>query len=187
MKYKREIVLTNGKACLLRSLEPSDAKETLAVCRRAAGETLNMMRYADEWTMTEEQEAAFIEKMKDGSKSLMLGAYVNGQMTGTAVFQSVHPGDRARHRAGVGISILKDYWGQGIGTAMMHALIEAAHTTSLEQLELDVVSTNEAAVRLYKRCGFVEYGRHPRMIKYRDGTYADTILMMLDLTKKTSP
>ena len=50
-----------------------------------------------------------------------------------------------------------------------------------------MVSTNESAVRLYTRCGFVEYGRHPRMMKYRDGTYADTILMMLDLTKKTSP
>jgi len=185
VKFKREVTLKTGEVCLLRSLEPEDAKEALAVCRKAAGETLHMMRYADEWTMTTEQEAAFIERLKADPKALMLGAFVDGRMAGTAVFQSVHPGDRARHRAGVGISILKAYWNRGIGTAMMRALIGAAKGTSLEQLQLDVVSTNEAAVRLYARCGFVEYGRHPRMMKYRDGTYADTILMMLDLTKKT--
>ena len=187
MKFKREVLLRTGERCLLRSLEPSDAKEALAVCRKAAGETLNMMRYEDEWTITEEQEAAFVQRLRDDPKALMLGAFVDGKMVGSAAFQSVHPGDRARHRAGVGISILKACWGRGIGTALMQALIDAAGTTSLEQLELDVVSTNESAVRLYTRCGFVEYGRHPRMMKYRDGTYADTILMMLDLTKKTSP
>jgi len=187
MKYKKEATLRTGEACLIRSLEPQDAQEALAVCRKAAGETLNMMRYEDEWTMTVGQEAEFIEKLKNSPKSLMLGAFVDGKMVGSAAFQSVHPGDRARHRAGVGISILKACWGRGIGTALMRALIDAAGTTSLEQLELDVVSTNESAVRLYTRCGFVEYGRHPRMMKYRDGTYADTILMMLDLTKKTSP
>lgn len=179
MKFRREAMLKTGETCLLRSLEAADAKEALAVCRKAAGETLNMMRYEDEWTMTEEQEAAFIQKQKNDPKALMLGAFVCGKLVGTAAFQGVHPGDRARHRAGVGISILKAYWGRGIGTAMMQALIDAAKTTSLEQLELDVVSTNEAAVRLYTRCGFEEYGRHPRMMKYRDGTYADTILMML--------
>ena len=181
MKYKSEVTLRTGERCLLRSLEAADAKEALAVCKRAAGETLNMMRYEDEWTMTGEQEAAFIEKQKNDPKALMLGAFVDGQMVGSAVFQGVHPGDRARHRAGVGISILRAYWGRGIGTAMMQALIDTAKTTSLEQLELDVVSTNESAVRLYTRCGFAEYGRHPRMMKYRDGTYADTILMMLKL------
>ena len=78
----------------------------------------------------------------------------------------------------------KSCWGKGVGTAIMHALIEAAKTTALEQLELDVVSTNERAIRLYARCGFEEYGRRPRMMKYRDGTYADAILMMLDLRTK---
>jgi len=186
VKYKREVLLKTGEACLLRSLEPSDAREALAVCRKAAGETLHMMRYEDEWTMTAEQEAAFIDKQRNDPKALMLGAFVDGRMAGTAIFQSVHPGDRARHRAGVGISILKAYWNRGIGTAMMRALIDAAKGTALEQLELSVVSTNESAVRLYERCGFETYGRHPRMMKYRDGTYADALLMMLDLTKKTS-
>ena len=112
MKYKKEATLRTGEACLIRSLEPQDAQEALAVCRKAAGETLNMMRYEDEWTMTVAQETEFIEKLKNSPKSLMLGAFVDGKMVGSAAFQSVHPGDRARHRAGVGISILKACWGR---------------------------------------------------------------------------
>lgn len=184
MKYKKELTLRSGETLLLRSLNAQDAKETIRVCRQAAGETLNMMRYADEWTIAEEKEREALFDTENAPKALMLGAFIGGRLVGAGSFRPVHPGDRARHRAGVGISILKAYWGKGVGTAMMHAMIDAAKGTALEQLELDVVSTNEAAIRLYKRAGFVEYGRHPRMMKYRDGTYADTILMMLDLRAK---
>ena len=183
MKYRREAALKNGGMLILRSLDPQDAQETLRVIKKASGETPYMLRYEDEWTITPEKEREVLADMQNAPKALMLGAFVGGRLVGVGNFRPVHPGDRARHRAGVGISILKSHWGMGIGTAMMHAMIDAAKTTALEQLELDVVSTNESAIRLYERCGFVEYGRHPRMMKYRDGTYADTLLMMLELRK----
>lgn len=184
MKYKKGIVLKNGEELLLRSLKPQDAQESILVLKKTAGETLYMMRYPDEWTMTEEAQREALAQMEHAPKALMLGAFVDGRLIGIGNFRPVHPGDRARHRAGMGISILKSCWGKGVGTAIMHALIEAAKTTALEQLELDVVSTNERAIRLYARCGFAEYGRQPRTMKYRDGTYADTVLMMVDLREK---
>ena len=70
---------------------------------------------------------------------------------------------------------------------MIAALLEKIKDTPYEQLELEVVAGNERAIRLYERFGFMEFARHPRKLKYRDGTYADIIMMMLDLTKKTSP
>lgn len=184
MKYKKEAVLRNGEKLLLRSLGAQDARETIRVMKRTAGETLYMMRYEDEWTITEEKEREMLADMEHAPKALMLGAFIDGKLVGIGNFRPVHPGDRARHRAGVGISILKSHWGMGVGTVMMQAMIEAAKTTALEQLELDVVSTNETAICLYKKVGFTEYGRHPRMMKYRDGTYADTVLMMLELRRK---
>ena len=181
VKYRSEATLKNGETLLLRSLGPQDAQQTLRVIQKASGETPYMMRDADEWTMTLEKEREVLADMQNAPKALMLGAFVGDHLVGVGNLRTVHPGNRARHRAGLGISILKSHWGLGIGTAMMHAMIDAAKTTSLEQLELDVVSTNESAIRLYKRCGFVEYGRHPHMMKYRDGTYADAVLMMLCL------
>lgn len=184
MKYKREAALRNGKMLVLRSLTPEDAQQAISVMKKTAGETLHMMRYADEVTVSLEKEREVLAQTEYGSTALMLGAFADGRLVGIGNFRPAHPADRARHRAGVGICVLKSHWGLGIGTALMHAMIAAAKTTALEQLELDVVSTNAAAIRLYERCGFEAYGRHPRLMKYRDGTYADAILMMLDLSKK---
>jgi len=141
------------------------------------------MREQDEWTITPEQQAAAIKRAEDGAKSLMLGAFAGGRLAGIASLQPVHPGVRARHRAGVGIALLRAYWGQGIGSALLQALIEAAKTTNIELLELEVVESNQPAIALYEKYGFQVYGRHPRMIKYRDGRYSDMLLMMLELRR----
>ena len=184
MKFKRVYPAKNGGELLIRSLGDMDAEQALSVFRQTAGETLNMMRYPDEWTMTIEQQKAFIRKAEDGAKALLLGAFAGGRLAGMAHFMPVSPVDRARHRAGVGLVVCRAYWRQGIGSALMESLIEAARTTNIEQLELDVVETNEGAIALYQKYGFEPYGRHPQMIKYRDGRYADTLLMMLDLRRK---
>ena len=181
MKFRRECETKTGRKLLLRSLTPADAEEALAVCRKTAGETAFMLRGENEWTISAEQQAAVIKAAEDGAKTLMLGAFAGGRLAGVANLRPVHPGDRARHRAGVGIAVLRVYWGQGIGSALLASLIGAAKTTNLEQLELDVVEGNAAAVALYEKHGFQVYGRHPRMIKYRDGRYADALLMMLVL------
>lgn len=184
MKYKRETTLKNGESLLLRSLGPQDAQQTLGVIRKTAGETDFMMRYEDEWDVSIEQQRELLAKMEHAPKSLMLGAFLGGRLVGVGNFKPSHPADRARHRAGLGLSILKDHWGEGIGTAMLHAMIDAARSTPLELLELSVVGANARAKSMYDRLGFIEYGRQPRAMKYRDGRYDDLILMQLDLHEK---
>lgn len=183
MKLKKQVQLAGGEEILLRSLCAADAKAALDLCRKTAGETMYMSRYADEWTITQEEEAQYIAKMECNPKALMLGAFVSGSLAGIASFVPPSPVDRMRHRATLGICILRAYWGRGIGSALMQALIDAAKGTVLEQLELEVVSSNERAIRLYERFGFAEFARHPRKMKYRDGRYADMAQMMLDLRR----
>jgi len=48
-----------------------------------------------------------------------------------------------------------------------------------EQMELEVVSENEAAVALYRKLGFVEYGRLPHGFKNRDRSSYDLLSMFL--------
>lgn len=184
MRFKTEIALKGGETLLLRSLCAQDAQQALAVCKRTAGETLNLIRYEDEWTMTLEQEAAYIRKMEDDPRSLMLGAFLGERLVGIGSFMPCAAVDRVRHRLSLGICILRACWGRGIGTAMMRVLVDEAKKTPAEQLELEAVGTNERAIRLYERFGFETFARHPRKLKYRDGTYADMVLMMLDLRAK---
>lgn len=48
-------------------------------------------------------------------------------------------------------------------------------------MELEVVSTNEAAIALYKKCGFIEYGRNPRGFRKKNGEWQELVLMRLEL------
>ena len=72
----------------------------------------------------------------------------------------------------------------GIGTALMEHCIRYAEKVGFLQLELDVVADNESAVKLYKRHGFVEFGRNPLGFRRRDGSWQEVILMRRELPQK---
>ena len=65
--------------------------------------------------------------------------------------------------------------GGGVGARLVEAVIDHARA-HVELIELTVVSENAAARRLYRRCGFEEYGLEKRAAKYR-GRYHDDVLM----------
>ena len=88
---------------------------------------------------------------------------------------------KVKHRADFGISVLKEYWGLGIGRSLTKACIECAKTAGYKQLELSVVADNERAVSMYKKEGFVEYGRNPKGFNSRITGYQEVIDMLLDL------
>lgn len=181
VQYRSDMTLKTGETLLLRSLNVQDAREAIDVCVATAGETPFLMSYADEWQVTLEKEREIIAQNETAPRALMLGAFVAGRLVGIGSIAPAHNGDRGRHRANVGVCVREAHWGKGIGTAMMRALIDAATRASFEQLELEVIDGNEAAIHLYRRLGFVQFGRRPRMVKYRDGTYADALLMALTL------
>ena len=79
------------------------------------------------------------------------------------------------------IAILREYWGQGIGTAMIGYLTELAKQIGYELMELIVVAENERARALYQKCGFIESGRRYHGMKFDDGSYHDEIFMYKEL------
>ena len=85
------------------------------------------------------------------------------------------------HRADFGISIDQAYWGLGIGRALTEACIESAGIAGYKQLELNVVADNIRAIDMYKKAGFVEFGRNPKGFRSRLSGYQELIYMRLDL------
>ena len=183
MEFYRETATKQGKPLIVRSLSAADAQQTLWVMHACMGETPYLARYADEVRMTVSQEVEFIEKAQYNPSAVLLGAFADGEMAGMCSAVPVAPNERYRHRAGMGIMVLRKHWGRGIGSALMAAQREAMENTCVEQIELDVVSTNSAAIALYEKHGFVRYGLLERGMKYRDGSYADLLLMKLNLKK----
>ena len=81
-----------------------------------------------------------------------------------------------KHRASLGMGILPEYRGKGIGTKLIQANLDHAKKIGLEKIELDVFTSNTRAIALYKKIGFIEEG----LIKnYRklDNEYFDCLIM----------
>ena len=64
----------------------------------------------------------------------------------------------------------------GVGKKLVAAVLDHARGR-VEMVQLTVVSENEAARRLYRAMGFVEYGYEKRALR-QDGKYYDDVLMV---------
>ena len=65
---------------------------------------------------------------------------------------------------------------QGIGRALLRALIEDSERLGIWTLQAVILAGNEASIELHRSCGFREVGRRER-IGQRSGVWRDVILM----------
>lgn len=181
MQYHQTIELKDGSLCTLRSLTERDAQEALALLIQTSGETDFLSRYADEIKITMQEERDYINRKDADPRALEIGAFCDGKMVALAGFRAVDDNDRNRHRADLGLSILRDYWGLGIGSAVMATLIEAARKVCYSQMELLVAADNARAIALYKKFGFEVFGRLENANRHRDGRFTAELSMVLTL------
>ena len=111
----------------------------------------------------------------------MIAAVVDGKLAGNCSVYGAGAKRKVRHRCMMGIALCEEYWGQGIGTAMIGYLTELAKQIGYELMELIVVADNERARALYQKCGFIESGRRYHGMKFDDGSYHDEIFMYKEL------
>lgn len=179
MKYEaKEITLKNGQSCLLRNAVAEDAESFICYLKQIYGETEYMTRYDDEVAISVDEEKKFISAIVDNPKDLMLSAFLGGKLVANANISGISSCDKLRHRAGLGISVIKEYWNIGLGSVLLSEIIYNAKAAAFEQIELEVVAENERAVTLYKKFGFEIYGTRERAFKFRDGSYRAEHLML---------
>ena len=181
LKYNKIILLKDGRKYCLRNGTENDAHEVLDVFNLTHAETDYLLTYPDENSFTVEQEGAFLKAKTESSNEIEIVAVVDGKIAGTAGIDAVGNKYKTKHRAEFGIGIAKEFWGLGLGRALTEACIECAKEAGYTQLELDVVSDNASAISLYKKVGFVEYGRNPKGFNSRISGYQELVYMKLDL------
>lgn len=82
------------------------------------------------------------------------------------------------HAGWLGMGVLKEYRGQGIGRALLHQTLAAAKQRGMERVELSVFASNIPAIHLYEKFKFEFEGRKKKARKL-DGSYDDIIVMAL--------
>lgn len=97
------------------------------------------------------------------------------RVLGWAALSPVSKRDAYRGVAELSVSIEEQCRGQGIGRALLEALIEESERNDIWTLQAAIFPENTASVKLHLRCGFREVGRRERIGKL-NGSWRDTLL-----------
>ena len=181
MKFKKTVTLKDGRECVLRNGDEADGKAAAEIFNLTHEETDFLLTYPDETTLDADGEGKFLKEKTQSEDEIEILAVVDGKVVGTGGIESVGKKFKLCHRAEFGVSIAKEYWGLGIGSQLTKACIECAKEAGYVQLELNVVGENERAVAMYKKLGFVEYGRNPKGFKKRPSGFQELVYMRLEL------
>lgn len=181
MRYDATLRLADGRSLRIRSAEEADAKNVCDFFARTHEQTDYLLAYPEENSFTIEQEGAFLQRLLESDREVMLLSEVDGVLCGCASVCAVGVKYKIRHRAEFGISVDKSFWGLGIGTKLTQAAIDCAKTAGYRQLELDVVVDNNRALRMYEHAGFQEFGRNPMGFQSKASGDQTLVYMRLEL------
>lgn len=178
---EKEVILKNGRTALFRSPKEEDARELVDFLKAVTAESPFLLRTLEECTMTEAQEAAWIQNARSSQNTAVIICEVDGKLAGTCeinFFTRV----KLRHRAAIAISLRKEFWNLGIGTLMFEELIHMAEERpGVTHLRLEVMEGNVRAIHLYEKMGFQIVAVRPNAFCLEDGTMRKELIMVKEM------
>jgi RimJ/RimL family protein N-acetyltransferase len=180
MKFKpgqfiEEFEAKDGKKIIFRTPKPSDLFQLLHFINSLIEEDTFILT-CKKRTIKEEKEymRKILKSMKEG-KGVWVVALHNEKIVAHG---SVHvSGERSPHVCELSISVLKPYRNLGIGKKLIDLLINFGKTLNFKYIILGVFANNKIAIKLYKKFGFKQVARIPKIFLYK-GKYVDDIWMM---------
>lgn len=166
----------------IRQPRLEEAAVLLDLGRRILSETPFFLREPDERAQSEADIRTILQHYDRTPGWCMLHAWNGdiplgeGVISGTGLRRSAHIGS-------IGIGVLKEYWGQGVGAALMQKLEEKAVEMGLERLSFTVFAENRRARDFYERLGYAEEGIQRKSVRWpqdhpgKPRCYSDEIAM----------
>lgn len=162
---------------VIREAIPDDAEEILAMSKIIGQETEFLVMDEKGMGLDVEDLAYQLAALYDSPNNILLVAVLDAAIIATASVRA-DSSRRIGHIGEVGISVLQEYWGIGLGTMMLEELIHWAEAGGvIRRLELTVQCRNERAVSLYKKFGFATEGTLARGARSDGGEFLDVYLM----------
>ncbi|MGE0784374.1 MAG: N-acetyltransferase family protein [Sandaracinaceae bacterium] len=177
--------MRDGRIADVRTASVVDARRIIALDRILAEDGRGMVLTPEQVRTVDEERSridAIYRRMAAGDATVFIVADVDGvePMAGSAQLDQLRPA-RCAHVGVLSIGVLPDLQRQGIGRALMEALIQRAREHRMERLELYVRADNPGAQALYRGVGFAEEARRARFVKLEDGSYVDDVIMSMSL------
>jgi len=176
----RKYELKNDHALLIREAAVEDARAILDYVEDISGESDFLTFGPGEFKLTEAAEEDVLCKYRDSANQLYILGLIDDTIVTSLTFSAGHR-PRLRQSGEFGMSVRKQYWGLGIGSLMLDALIHWARATQIvKKINLRVRTDNQRAIHLYERKGFVNEGTIRKEI-FLNGTYLAQHWMGLEL------
>lgn len=180
-KAQSEHRLYDGLPITVRSLEPKDATMVINFVGSMYATSPYLARYPEEWNISYDDEVAFLKATEVSMDRIMLGAFSEGKLVALSDCMPVSTNQKIRHRGQCAISVAPTHANRGVGSLIFGLMLEQARLAGYEQVELEVVSSNRWAIRLYEKFGFIRIGTIPHGFKYKDGSYDNLDFMLCQL------
>lgn len=169
----------DGREVVLRTPKWGDLDDALEFINSLIKEEAKILAIKEK---TREQEidwlAENLKKLEKGQHIFII-ADVEGKMVAGCEITPMF--GRMSHLGNLGISVMDDYRGIGVGVNLMRKVEKHAIHMRLKSVKLEVFENNEPAIALYEKMGYKVTGRVPGAVLYK-GKYIDSIIM----TKKLS-
>ena len=167
--FENMTVETRAGRILLRQCMPSDARAVHEIMKEPA-----VRRYLTNPPSNLRKTLEMIRRERKEGR-LTIVAVLEGRVVACAALNPYK--GRASHLASFRVDVSPALQGNGIGSAMLKALFEAAKRRGIEKIEANYMADNAAAARLYKKLGFVQEGVREGSFKRDDGNPVNRILI----------
>lgn len=166
----------NGIHYFVRSAKVIDAQELSELRVQIDGETENLDREKGEGFIDASGFEKLIKSDTENNTNLFLVAEVNDRIVGFSRCEG-NQLKRFSHKIEFGVCVLKESWGHGIGKNLLKESISWADTNNIKKITLNVLETNDKAIKLYQKLGFEIEGILKKDKILSDGEYYNTIIM----------
>ena len=122
-----------------------------------------------------------LNELPEGVYSLV--ALIDDEVVGQAGFSAIQRA-RRNHAGHIGMAVRDDQHGNGIGSALMTAMVDLADNwLGLRRIELTVYTDNAPAIALYEKFGFEVEGE-AKGFALRGGQYVDAYYMARTVVRR---
>ena len=160
--YSAFETLRDGRRVEIRALRPDDRADLIAAVDRSSGQSLYHRFFAIKRSFTESKIDYFLNVDFVNHVALVAIVDVVGQavIAGGARYVVVQPG-----KAEIAFTVVDQYQGQGVGTALMHHLATIARGAGLKELIAEVLPDNVPMLKVFEKSGsFLSMKREPQVV-----------------------
>lgn len=179
--WTKDIILRDGTRVLFRPEKPSDLDMLKAMFLNLSEDTRRFLTRP----ITEERIEGWITNL-DYKKALPIVAITTEQKGQERIISvaslDFYSSDAIKHKTEFGITVHDDYQNRGLGIILTNHMIDIARQMGFKKVYLRVVTENERAIHVYKKCGFhIEGELKMEYWNYVTGEYGDDYQMAIFL------